>query len=210
MCCPDVLCPDPSVIIFTITRWLWSGIGLFCIVKEDVSSLLPDCAVNPELDFFKEKSHFKAKHLCKQNGFIFNLSFIVLNNVMEWGAFTGNNFWSEKISYFLMKYTLQMWFETLACNHRGTTLSAIQHLCQMVLCRTIRVTPFSFLDFRYVTPLSYVCHEWEFTTMEKAVLNHFYAFLKSKSLAPGLFPYRGALGGKKVENHVIVRKYTVF
>ncbi len=84
MCCPDVLCTDPGVIIFTITSWLWSGIGLFCIVKEDVSSLLPACAVDPELDFFfKEKAHFKAKHLCKQNEFIFDLSFVVLNNVME-------------------------------------------------------------------------------------------------------------------------------
>ncbi len=32
--------------------------------------------------------------------------------------------------------------------------------------------------------------------MAKAVLNHFYAFLRSKSLGPGIFPYRG-LGGKK-------------
>lgn len=56
---------------------------------------------------------------------------------------------------------------SLACNHRGTTLSAMQHFCQMVLCRNIRGAPFS-SDFKYVIPLSYVCCEWKFTTMAKA------------------------------------------
>lgn len=55
MCCPDVLCPDPGVIIFKTSRQLYGqGMNFFCMVKEDVSSLLPNSAVDPELDVLKK------------------------------------------------------------------------------------------------------------------------------------------------------------
>ncbi len=48
-------------------------------------------------------------------------------------------------------------------------------------------------------------------SMAKAVLNHFYAFLRSKNLAWGRWNISlyGGLGSKKVENCVIFRKYTI-
>ncbi len=56
---------------------------------------------------------------------------------------------------------------SLVCNHRITTLSSIKHIFLKVLYSTFVKCP-------------HVCYEWEFTTMAKAVLNHFLCFSEVK------------------------------
>ncbi len=106
----------------------------------------------------------------------------------------------DNIKTYIYIYIYRQYFLHLIKRKTCYTICAIQHLC-----RTIRGTPFS-LDFRCYSTLK--CGK--FTTMAKAVLNHFYARSQKVSCGgPGIFPYRG-IGAKKFDNHVVFMKYTVF